>query len=335
MGDGRNQQLTRVLGVLRDLDRLGGLDLYELAERHGVDTRTIRRDLAALEEAGLPLLKERRGRRMTWRIGWRDPLRKVGRLLDTSHYLALRVAMSQGPSVGAGSALYAALEDLCDKVEGVLGQAGRARLEALEACFHPYGKHAWRDAPPESLWALIDAIPARRVCRVTYRAPSADPADKTYEVLPLRVYAHDGAVRAWCLHLGREQVISLNLHRLRRVDVLDRTAEPPADFDPVALERSAFAVTSSGPLVTYRMRFDPEVAAFIEEREWHPTQELVSLAGGGVELSFTCAETWEVAAWVASWGRLVEVLQPGALRSSLLALGDWYRATYGRLSAPK
>ena len=45
---GRNAQLVRTLSVPRDLDRLGGVDLYELAERYGTTVRTIRRDLEAI-----------------------------------------------------------------------------------------------------------------------------------------------------------------------------------------------------------------------------------------------------------------------------------------------
>ena len=47
----RNDQVVRILHLLRDLERLGGCDLYELAIHYGTTTRTIRRDLEALEEA--------------------------------------------------------------------------------------------------------------------------------------------------------------------------------------------------------------------------------------------------------------------------------------------
>jgi predicted DNA-binding transcriptional regulator YafY len=93
---GRNEQLVRLLQILRDLDRLGGLDVYELAETHGTTTRTIRRDLAALEAAGFTLLSERDGARLRYRIDLKGKLAKLSSLLDASHYLALRVAMEPG-----------------------------------------------------------------------------------------------------------------------------------------------------------------------------------------------------------------------------------------------
>lgn len=53
---GRNWTLRRVLGLARRIDgmrMLPSLDL--LADEFGVSTRTIRRDLYALEQAGWPM----------------------------------------------------------------------------------------------------------------------------------------------------------------------------------------------------------------------------------------------------------------------------------------
>lgn len=51
----RNGTLTRVLKILRKLEGRGSVTLAQLAKQHGVHQRTIRRDLYALEEAGVPL----------------------------------------------------------------------------------------------------------------------------------------------------------------------------------------------------------------------------------------------------------------------------------------
>lgn len=66
---GRNEQLTRVLQLLTDLNTLGGCDLYTLAERHGTSTRTIRRDLDAIAGAGIPLKQQAGdGSRLRWSL---------------------------------------------------------------------------------------------------------------------------------------------------------------------------------------------------------------------------------------------------------------------------
>lgn len=66
---GRNEQLVRVLRLVSELLDRNGLDLYELAERHETTTRTIRRDLEALESVGVPLLRRLGdGGRVKWSI---------------------------------------------------------------------------------------------------------------------------------------------------------------------------------------------------------------------------------------------------------------------------
>src|SRR4051812_45565134 len=107
--------MIRILSIIREMDRVDGVDLYELAERHGTNVRTIRRDFEAIEAVGLPLAEEQDGKRKKWRIAFRDKLSKLSDLLDVSHYLALRVAMDTG--VHKTSSLFASLEDLADKIE--------------------------------------------------------------------------------------------------------------------------------------------------------------------------------------------------------------------------
>jgi hypothetical protein len=55
---GRNAQLVRTLQILRELTRNAGLSLAQLAEYSGTTERTVRRDLAAFQEAGFPLSAE-------------------------------------------------------------------------------------------------------------------------------------------------------------------------------------------------------------------------------------------------------------------------------------
>lgn len=74
----RNEQLVRVLRLVNDLAARGGCDVYELAERHETTTRTIRRDLEALESVGVPLARKLSdGGRMRWWIDL-DELRQRG-----------------------------------------------------------------------------------------------------------------------------------------------------------------------------------------------------------------------------------------------------------------
>jgi DeoR/GlpR family transcriptional regulator of sugar metabolism len=54
----RNAEVIRQWSILRDLESSRRVTIDDLAERTGVSTRTIRRDLEALQSAGFPLFDE-------------------------------------------------------------------------------------------------------------------------------------------------------------------------------------------------------------------------------------------------------------------------------------
>ncbi len=323
----RNEQLVRILSILRDLDRLGGADLYELAERYGTTVRTIRRDLDALQDVGLPLVEESEGKRKRWRVAYRDRIQHLSGLLDATHYLALRVAMGNEAPLRS-TLVFEALADLSDKIEEAVGPRGLAQLKAIQACFLSYEKFAYQSSAPDVLWPLVSAIDGRRVCLVRYRAPSTDPEGKLFRVLPLRLFAHDGAVYLFAWVLRYRRVILLNLRRLKSLKISSERAVPPK-FDPERWLSSAFELIGNGKPVRYVLRFDTGVADYIRERRWHESQRIRELPGGALELSFTSpAESYEVASWVASWRDAVEVVQPAGLREEMSRLGQWLQDRY-------
>ncbi len=330
----RNAQVVRVLQILRELDRLGGVDLYELSQRYGTTTRTIRRDFAALEEAGVPLVEESsEGRKKRWRVDYKGQQRKLAELLDASHYLALRLAMDQAGATRRSSAMFATLEDLSDKIESALGAKGRKHIEAINGCFYSYEKFAYQSSPPDVFWPLISAIAERQLCVLKYRAPRAEPQDAKFRALPLKLFAHGGAIYLHAFVPKHENVIVLNLQRLQALEVLDERATPPPDYKPEQWEASAFGIFVSKNPVRYKLRFVSDAAPYIRERIWHPTQKLRELSRGALELTFTCSESYEVAAWVASWRTAVEVIEPESLRREMAEFGKWSRREV-RLTSP-
>lgn len=328
---GRNAQLARTLQVLRELSRSDGLSLARLAAQFGTTERTIRRDLDALQEAGFFLKAEedRSDRRKVWKLDLAAQANSLNAMLDEGHFLALRIAMGQGGPVRSDETVFSALEDLHVKIENAVGERGREQLLAIDQCFHSYEKQAYREAPAGVLWPLVTAISERRLCRVTYRKPQRTPSNKTFDILPLRIFAHQGAPYLMCHIRKHATYATLNLHRVKKLELLTQCAEVPRDFDPERFENAAFGVHTGDQVTRYVLRFDAEVAVYIRERTWHSSQSLTEIADGGVELTFTCGASWEVSAWVASWRHWVHVVEPSELRDELLEIGKLLVERYG------
>lgn len=322
----RNTQLVRLLALVRDLSHRGGCDLYDLASRHQVTVRTIRRDLDALAEAGVPLIDEDDGRRKRWRIVHDDPRRQVASLLDASHYLAVRAAL--GGVTEASRAVVSALGDLADKLENLLRPADRNRLAAMRACFESTERMALDSTAPDILWPLLTAIVERCCCDIVYAPPSRGRSQ--YLVLPLKIFAQNGAAYVLVHHRRRNVVMTLALHRVRSLVVTKQRAAPPVGFDAHRYVTSLFGVHGTGKPLSYRLRFTVAVAPYILERQWHPTQKTRRRPDGSVDLAFCCEESFEVSAWVASWRENVTVLAPTSLRTELRELGQRLALRYER-----
>src|SRR5438094_1733544 len=65
---GRNAQLIRQWAILKQIETNRWTTISDMAENHIVSTKTIRRDLAALMEAGFPLYDERYDGKVYWRL---------------------------------------------------------------------------------------------------------------------------------------------------------------------------------------------------------------------------------------------------------------------------
>ena len=77
-----------------------------------------------------------------------------------------------------------------------------------------------------------------------------------------------------------------------------------------------------------RLRFDPFAASFVRERKWHDSQQVQELSDGGLELTLSLGNFFEVQQWILSWGAHVEVLAPDDLRKSVAQVAEGIQNLY-------
>lgn len=319
---GRNAQVERILRILFDLIRTGaGLTLQELAETYGTTVRTVQRDLLALRAVGISLSGDGSDKQKRWHLDSSGHTRKLGELLNHAHFLAICFAMGSSGPLRANPTAFSALEDLQDKIDKLLQGHGNAQLDAIYKSFHIYDKYAYSRTAPDVLWSLVDAISTRTICVVTYRRPQREPRDKQFEILPLKIFSHQGSAYLMCQMIKHSEIGTLNIQRIRGLKHTSQRGEVPPDFNAEEVERSAFGVHTGAEPMRYVLQFESDIAEYIRERVWHPSQTLDELPNGRLELTFTCGHSFEVTAWVASWRHWVRVIEPQILRDELLELG--------------
>lgn len=312
--------LMRHWMILRTLSaRRRGATLRQLADEMQVSSKTIHRDLVALSQLGFPLISD---------VGFRG--QKHWRLDQTKGLLQLQFTMEEAAALYlgrqfleplAGTYFFEGAQRAFEKIRTTLGEAALRHLEKLAAAFY-HTTHGWTDYSEQAqrIDDLVRAIEDRRLTVITYQSLQATEPVSHYDVHPYCLVWHKHALYliAWSADHGAIRTFKVN--RITEVEVQQLQFQRPANFDPQAFLAGSFGIfQSDGPLQTVRVRFSPDVARVVGERQFHPSQVLLRQPDGSVIAQFELSSFEEVAAWILSWGPHAQVLQPAELRQRVVS----------------
>lgn len=305
----RLARLLRVVAVLRGHPE--GIRPAEIARRVGVTTRTVYRDLRALEtDVGVAVWSDAG----LWGVVGDEFLPPLKLTLDE----AMAVVLSARLMVRYADKYDPDLAAAFEKLEGVLPAA---LAEHVERTLDDLAQHP-RDADfSERVHRLTRAWAERRVVTFTYEparyGPDAAPRQAT-----VRPYLIEPSLQTHALYLigwdeTRKALRTFKIERIGDVALTPRTFEPP---EPGTLERDlrrAWDIIADQPATNVVLRFRPSVAARVLETTWHPSQRVEPAADGSLTWRATVAGTIEIRLWILSWGDDVEVLEPAELRKDV------------------
>ncbi|GCE29962.1 transcriptional regulator [Dictyobacter alpinus] len=226
---------ARVLTVLELLQSHGRMTGGELARRLEVNIRTVRDYVEMLQDLGIPVEAER-GRYGAYRL---RPGYKLPPLIFTEdESLALTLSLLLARQAGLAAA-EPAFEGLLAKVERVLPEATRTRIQAVEqtVIFESSSAHASPSALAVTVLSL--AVQTRqRVC-LRYRSAHAQATERIFD--PYGVVYHEGFwyTIGYC-HLRQGQRL-FRLDRISQVEILKETFLYPADFQVLEAVQHALA----------------------------------------------------------------------------------------------
>jgi predicted DNA-binding transcriptional regulator YafY len=111
----------------------------------------------------------------------------------------------------------------------------------------------------------------------------------------------------------RDSIRTFAVSRIRKAEILAETFTMPKSLNKDAMFGDQFGIIWKDKFHKVRIRFTAEVAPYIRERQWHATQKIKDLGGGGLILEFTTNHVNEVKDWVLSWGPGATALAPAEL----------------------
>jgi len=307
----RNSELIRQWKLLQKVAAARGNTIPKLATDLDVSTRTVRRDLDALQTAGFPVYDETINGTKFWRM---DP-KALGALarsgLTFSELAALYFSRALIECF-AGTHLLRDVQGAFDKFEAALSPAMKKFLDRLPRIITAKREHAKRqDTNTYKITSrLLDAILGRHVVSMQYHSAQSR-REKLYLVHPYRLIHAQGGLYLIAFVPAYSEVRTFAVERIKRASVQEDTFEPVAE-----LESDPFGGSLGvhrGPTSTVKLRFHSQVAASVKERIWHASQQIKDRSDGSVIMTLDVSDDYALRSWILGFGRFVRVLAPAGL----------------------
>lgn len=300
------ERLFRLIRLLRSGRSYGA---NSLAEEVGCSRRTLFRDIALLETAGVPIRYDRTDH--TYSLDRSFFMTAVS--LSIEEVLALMLATRKALPIMVAPD-HPALVSAAMKIESTLPvqmqELGRSLIELTDVREWPASDHESVDAICTTLrLALHD----RRKVILRY--------DSYYEGKVIEAVVHPHrlmfAQRGWYLIAFSEQEGKTLTFKLERITGLELSQEYYTPDDEFSLDEyfgNAWQMIRGERSFHVRLRFSQKVAGNVEEVLWHKTQSTHRLSDGCLIFEADVDGVHEISWWVLGYGDQVEVLEPPELR---------------------
>src|SRR2546427_3190741 len=326
----RSAEVIRQWTILREIERArtAGVTIDDLASLCGVTTRTIRRDLQALEEAGFPLFDDRSGDdgRTRWQING-QPFKGLAAGLTLSELCALYFSRTLLESL-AGTPFRDEVESAFEKLATVLTPHMRQFLDQLPrviATKHDPMRRRDGLERQEIVARALEATLNLRQASIVYFSKSSDRT-KTYVVHPYRLAYAQGGLYLLAYVPEYAQVRTFAVERIQELTLLEERFTPIEALGDTAFPHSLGV--HSGPPERVEIEFQPAVADYVRSREWHPSQQLRDGDAGGLHMTLDVCLDRALHSWILSFGPFARVVAPKGLANEIAAQFEEARAQY-------
>jgi len=322
---GQYTQAVRLFGLYKLLDsHPEGVRLDDAGRELGVTARSIRRDLKALEVAGVEIEHvdvgtERRVRR-TRSLKSTEPIR-LTRFQRYSLAAVRRVF-----DVFAGTPLHDDFSQLFARLSPSGDDEGAMVDRFLYIPEAPKNYRKLKD----QIYEIYDGILRSLTLQFSYEGGTT-PGSRKIEPYALVMYQNGLYVVGRDIQKNADRTFAVE--RMKRVKALSAAAfQRDPNFNVSKLFEGAFGIFGGGGERHHvTVDFSPRLVPLVEPREWHPTQKVTRLEDGGIRVEFEVTSLAEVQGWVLRWGAGAVVRTPEVLRQRVR---DEFAKALDRYDAP-
>ena len=324
----RNEQLIRQHKILQIMERYRfGRTLeeirQELVDELGLTSlhqRTVRRDLEALQAAGIDVDVTETGRGRVWKFG---PGVKGTHKITASATELIALSLSRDLLYPlAGTPFWIGIEGFWNKLRDQLPDSVWGHYEKYRQALFVRGMPAKSyEQQHGTLQTLHRCIQEHRVAEIEYQPIGKDLRRRKIEPYAVVFYQSSLYIIAAAAEIPadrEDRIRHLKLDRFRKATALDEWFKLPAGFDPAKhLAQSMGIFVASGKPKNFRIRISARAAPWIIEDPWHPDQKVEPQDDGDVILTVRAAHELEIIPRVLSLGNEAEVLAPASCRKMI------------------
>lgn len=276
-------------------------------------TRSLRRYLAVLSEAGFPWYFDRSANIYKFAGGY-----SLKRLELSGNELFGLVALR---AIGAtlGGTIKSRVDEVTAKVVGSTGASVQERLQKPAPVSFRLSEIRL-DAEGERTFGLLSSAERNsRSVSFTYQDKEGTRSKRVVD--PYGFIVSSGRVYCVAYDHDRRDKRVFAVDSISKLQVTTRTFLKPADFDVEAFGASSISgVLYSEATREVRVRFASRVAKAATAARVVAGRAIDQLADGSVEITYNVADVDELIRWVLSWGAQAEIVEPGDVRARLRLL---------------
>lgn len=297
-------RLDRITAILIQLQSKKVVKAQEIADRFDISLRTVYRDVASLEEAGVPIIGEA-GVGYSIMDGYRLPPVMFTKEEATA-FLTAEKLIDKLTDTATAEQYKAAMY----KIKAVLRSTEKGMLEDIDGAIRVFDRR--KGMPPAGtgnyIFEILQSVSEKKVLRITYYTNSSEQTNER-DIEPVGIYFASGNwyLVAYC-HLRKD-------YRNFRIDRIQQIKRTDTTFSIEAMSLSEYLkqFSTQHNMVETIIEFDNRMVRYIKEQRLYYGYVSEVKKKDTTEMKFMIAYPEYIAGWLLSFRKQARVLAPQSL----------------------
>lgn len=304
--------IWRLLKTLLIICRYDNVKADKIAEELEISKRQVYRDINCLKLAGIPIYSDKNGYSVT------ETFFMPRISLSAAEAITL-ILFINSIHAQKGTPYFQILNTTCGKIVNLLPESIKNKI--IESNYNglvDFGMETKIDyRKVEDIFNCINnaLLEKKSICMRYYSMGQKKEKERVVDPYSLKFKFGVWYLIGYC-NL-REEIRTFRIDRIREIKILDRSFTIPDDFSLDSYLSDSWGI-EKGKNYKVKLNFSPQVAEFISEVTWHPSQKLRHGNDGTLYAEYEVSGLDEIERWILGFGADVEVLEPEKLKKSIV-----------------